>query len=130
MLLQHGTPHDHETNDGHTALTLACAKGHLTTVGALLQHGAYVDKETRVGLTPLIAAVESDQSEVISALAACGAQLDYETERDPRSALTAAAGTSPPHPPQLSRLKLVVCFKGYWPLTTTFTFTWCTGTQP
>ena len=56
-----------------------------------LQHGAFVDKETRVGLTPLIAAVENDQADVISALAACGAQLDYETERDPRSALTAAA---------------------------------------
>ena len=39
--------------------------------------------------------MENDQSEVISALAACGAQLDYETERDPRSALTAAAGTFP-----------------------------------
>jgi ankyrin repeat protein len=92
MLLQHGTPHDHETNAGDTALTLACTRGHVPTVGALLQHGAYVDKETKLGLTPLIAAVEHDQAEVISALAACGAQLDYETERNPRSALTAAAG--------------------------------------
>ncbi|CAM9257041.1 unnamed protein product, partial [Chrysoparadoxa australica] len=72
---------DAESALGDTALTVACARGHLEVVKVLVEGHADVNYETRVGKTPLMEAARHDQPHVIRFLLQNQAASSYRNSR-------------------------------------------------
>lgn len=72
-----GKEHDPDGLDrhGHTALYIACSRGHLNVAQTLLRAGANVNCRTPEGVSPLEAALEGGYSGLLRELVWAGADL-------------------------------------------------------
>ncbi|KAL5017799.1 hypothetical protein ScPMuIL_003521 [Solemya velum] len=71
---------DQQTEDGSTALHMACAYGKDKMAKYLIHHGANVNIKAKNGLTPLHIAAQLDEVNIAQILAENGAEVDVQTQ--------------------------------------------------
>jgi ankyrin repeat protein len=72
-LLAHGADINAETNDGHTALSLAANRGYLEAAKLLIQHGAGVNRPGTKKRYPLLAAAKEGKKAMVEFILETGA---------------------------------------------------------
>lgn len=83
-----------QTDSNHdTALTLACAGGHVEVASLLLDQQANVELRDKKGLTPLMIAATHGHDKVVNMLCTRGANIEAQTERTKDTALSLACSS-------------------------------------
>ena len=72
---------EHEANDGHTAVTAACAIGFTKGLSALELRGVDLNHETKRGRTALVEAAKAGELEVVRWLIEHGVTMQYVTRQ-------------------------------------------------
>lgn len=81
-LIRAGANLEERHNLGHTALTLAALKGHVSVVEALIAAEAEIDVKDNSGATPLTRAAEYGEKDCVEALLRAGANLEIRNNKN------------------------------------------------
>eukprot|EP01041_Mallomonas_annulata_P000359 gene359-658_t len=87
LRLTEGEDIDLESNNGDTALTIACRLGKISYIEMLLENGADINIETESGRTALIEATRGGHIPVVELLIRAGADVTYKSRKYGKSAL-------------------------------------------
>ena len=91
MLLKNNADVGRQTNNGHTALTIAATHGHLKIVELLLENKVNINHQEKHGCTALILAAYSNHLKVVELLLKNNATIDLQDETGWTALMYAAA---------------------------------------